>query len=355
MKRFKVVFLILGSIIGAGATSGIDIFSSFAKYGSVSLFAVLPMFFLIYFALYALLQFGSKNNSKSITTLNLKIFKKNNKIINAFTFLAYLLVASAMFSSISVVLGLTKFSFAYFACNAVVFLICIFISYKDITFLKKLNVVLTPVILISLFILLIVNTTKTSLNIIGISKFSYLLPTTAVLYVFRDMFLSYFVIIQSASNLNKKDCRVISLMCAIIISVIIYLGIYIQVKNPQIQSSMPYLDLAKNVSTVFYFIFQAVILIATFTTMFSTLFTFKGFIKTKHKLLKNLLPSICMLLLAQIGFDVFIEYLYPIIGIMGLYLMFCILPFKPFFKVGNNGIHYASQKAKYNSTSHNKV
>ena len=55
MKQFKIVLLIIGTIIGAGFVSGKEISSFFSIFGYYSFIFILPIFFLLYYFINKLL------------------------------------------------------------------------------------------------------------------------------------------------------------------------------------------------------------------------------------------------------------------------------------------------------------
>ena len=61
MKQIKIIFLIIGTIIGAGFVSGKEISSFLTIYGYYSFIFILPIFLLFYFCIYKLLLIGSNN------------------------------------------------------------------------------------------------------------------------------------------------------------------------------------------------------------------------------------------------------------------------------------------------------
>ena len=74
MKQIKIIFLIIGTIIGAGFISGKEVFEFFSKFGYYSYLVILPMFFCLYYFITKLLLIGANNKINNIVKLYLFIF-----------------------------------------------------------------------------------------------------------------------------------------------------------------------------------------------------------------------------------------------------------------------------------------
>lgn len=350
MRQFKTIFLIVGTIIGAGFISGKEIITFFAKYGWYSYIFIPPMFIMFYFLFYKLLLIGSTNKINDINSLNYLIFNKKNKTIKAFSFVSFVILSSTMISAIPTALNFNLFSIESIVTLAFITIImCIVLRY-DISSVTDICTFAVPIILIVLAIVCFCNVSTIHNPIVSNIV---LLPYSIVSYVCRNIFLSYFVISKSSYNFTEKQCRQASFWSAFILCGFTTLIITTLLSNTNIfNSSMPLLSLSAN-TTLLYIAFFVCLLFAILTTLISTLLTLKSFFNFKTKALNILVPILICITLSVIKFDYFISFLYPVIGMFGFYLIFYLVSFNSFFQNTNKNIHQARNNTKNNRTRHN--
>lgn len=340
MKQLKTIFLIIGTIIGAGFVSGKEISSFFTIFGYYSYIFIPPVFILLYFSIKKLLVIGAKNNINNIDALNLIIFKKNNKIIKIFSFISFIILSSTMISAFNTAFNFQAFTISHFISLLLITLLCVIIICFDISKIKNLSLFVVPIIILLMLIICFFNF-NSSTNIL-LSNI-VLLPYNALTYVCRNVFLSYYVIAKSSKNYTEKQCKQISFFSSLILCTIMILVINAELGNLNIlTSSMPLLTLAQNSSTLYILYFLALQL-AILTTLISTLITLKSYFHFKLKFLNSLVPTIICAIFSLMSFDYFVVYLYPIIGIFGFYLLFYLSPFNFLFKKSNQNIHTTSK------------
>ena len=350
MKQFKIVLLIIGTIIGAGFVSGKEISSFFSIFGYYSFIFILPIFFLLYYFINKLLLIGINKKINNVDDLNLIIFKKNNKIIKIFTFISFIILSSTMISAINTSFNIRPYSLLHFATILIIIIISCIAIYKDLHFIKNMCTIIVPFILFLMIIVCLINLNSPS-NVL-LSNI-ILLPYNVITYVCRNIFLSYFVVAKSSYGLNKHQCKQISFATALILCLIMTVVIFTELCNINIiNSNMPLLDLSKT-SSVLYAVYLIVLQFAIFTTLISTLLTLKTFFNFKSKLLDAIIPTIICACLSFISFNYFVVYLYPVIGILGFYLIYYLMSSNLSFQDSNQDIHKASQKTQNNSRSHN--
>lgn len=341
MKQIKIIFLIIGTIIGAGFVSGKEIGSFFSIFGYYSFIFIFLIFLLLYFSINKLLKIGSVNKINNASDLNTIIFKKDNLIIKAFTFIAFVILSSTMFSAIPSAFNFSTFTIEHFiTIVATTIIVCITIN-KDDSFIKTLCTLIVPIIIILMVAVCLININDTT----NISTGNFvLLPYNAICYVCRNIFLSYFVIAKSSYGLTSKQCKQISFFTSLILCCLMAVVIFVELGNPEIlSSSMPLLSLAEK-SGILYYIYLIVMQLAVFTTLISSLVTLKSFFHFKCKILNIIVPTLICASLSFISFDYFIIYLYPVIGMLGLYLIF-YLAFPNFFLQNTNEkVHNTSKK-----------
>src|SRR5574344_728640 len=97
LKALQVVFIIVGTIIGAGFISGKEIAIYFSNYGYLSLIYLIIFFFIFYYSIHLLLNKSFNCEYKNIYDINKQIL--NSKIFNIFCSISFIIVSSAMFSA----------------------------------------------------------------------------------------------------------------------------------------------------------------------------------------------------------------------------------------------------------------
>lgn len=350
MKQLNIIFLIIGTIIGAGFLSGKEIVVFFANYGYYSYIFIVPMFFTLYYLFYKLLLLGSKTKINDIDTLNHLIFNKKNKITKWFSFFSFIILSSTMFSAIPTGFNLNTFSIQQvFLLMFIAIIMCIALCY-DISIITKLCTFAIPVILVVLSIVCFSNFSTASYvltsNII-------LLPYSIITYICRNIFLSYYIIAKSSFGYNQKQCKQISFWSSFILCLFTTIIITVLLSNPELlDCSMPLLTLSAS-NNLLYIVFFVCLLFAIITTLISSLITLKSFFNFKSNYLNIVVPVIICATLSIIKFDYFVTYLYPLIGVFGFYLVFYLMPFNTLFQNTNKNIHQTSNDTKHNGTSHN--
>ena len=255
-----------------------------------------------------------------------------------------------MFSGITTSLNLTEISIKYIIVLSIIVILVSLIVHKDIQSITNLCSITIPIII---FTIILVSTTNISfpLNHILTSNI-VILPYNIITYVCRNIFLSYFVIAKSSYGLTQKQCKKISILTSLILCILISVIITTELSNVGIiDFSMPYLNLAQK-NTFIYIIYFICLQFAIITTLTSTLVTLKSFFNFKNDYLNTLVPSVICAIVSFVKFDIFVAYLYPIIGIFGFYLIYYLVPLEFSFQSTNNNIHQTCNNTKNNSAAH---
>ncbi len=347
MKQIKIIFLIIGAIIGAGFISGKEVFEFFSKFGFYSYLIILPMFFCLYYFITKLLLIGSRNKINNVEQLNLIVFKKDKKTIKIFTFLSFIILSSTMISAINTSFNVEWLSARHLFNLAILLVVCCIVLHYDISSLLNICGFLFPIVLGVLTIVCFSNFgTPTNIVLSNI----ILMPYNAINYVCRNVFLSYFVIAKSSFGLNTKQCKRVGFFSSAILCIVMMFIITCELCNHKaLGYSMPLLFLAGK-NNVLYIIYFCCIQVAILTTLFSTLVTLKFFFNFKKKSMNTVLPILICITLSLIKFDTFVGTLYPIVGILGFYFCYVLMFSNLSFQNSNKHIHNASDKAQDKST-----
>lgn len=323
MTTIKIIFLIISSIIGAGFVSGKEIFVYFSSFGIYGLVMIIPLFFIFYFYIKTLLNFGIKNNTLYFS----KIILKKSYLYNIFCFLTFTIISSTMFAGINSVFNYDVFSIKYIILYFIVFILCICVIYFGIEKFSKLNAIITPIVILTfIFAIFLIDFDSLSIQSNSSILFSF---SSVIIYACSNIFLSHYIIIESSKNLSQKQINLISFGCSFGICILITFCIVIELCHPEIcQFDMPLLYASKSFSFKFYVLYCFVIVYSILSTLFSSLFSLKHFFKLKNKWANIVAPVFISFCFSFFGFSNLIKFLYPIIGIIGLIIFIKLIEHK---------------------------
>lgn len=360
-KVLLCTMLIVGTTMGAGFCSGKEMVVYFAKFGPTSLYFV-PVLFLLYVIIFRVfLLLGRQRHFESVQSINQTFFGTHNGLYNKILFGIYVVFSAAMFAGLQQIGQLIGEGFGVvFLLFAFVF--CYLVLLKPFQILAKLNTVIVPILMVLLTANCIIGLLQPPLleqNVIYPS--SILLLFNPLLYACQGVTLAYFVLLRAGEHLTKKQIGLSAFFSAFLLCFGQTISMLVFWRHPTLLfQSMPLVSLAFMIGSPMNFFYLLALFLAIITTLFSTTRALNEFVQIKiNGKHKSALLSLCLpLLLSFFGFDKIVEYLYPLIGVVGfLMLMFLSknLFFKQRFKFVNGKIHHASKNAKQSGGSHHKV
>ena len=211
LKIFKIVFLIFGTVVGSGFSSGKEIMIYFSRFGNAS-YAYIVLAGILFFCLfYFFLRAGNKI---------LKL-AESSKIIKATIFLISLVFCSSMFAGVE-----SLFSFLPLWVNVCLFLLIIFFCFnviiKGVDGLEKANIILMPITSLIFICVLIYGLFFKSgfdFSANGIAGIVY-----CPLYVTLNTSMSGLIIAEAGEGLNKKQAFYASLFSTLLLLFFLILG-----------------------------------------------------------------------------------------------------------------------------------
>lgn len=359
-KVLPAVFLIVGTIIGAGFASGREISVFFARFGVYSLFFLPILFLIFYYVFKLLLSIGKDKKFDNIYKLH--AFTKNSVFMNALICLTFIVFTSAMFSGAVEILAINFISVPAIVFYLVLIVICYFVLKFGFKGLVKLNAVLVPILIFAIITLCVFATFSpvTDATFIPENTKVYELPLSILLYAMSNILLSYYLIIKAGNTLDEKAIKKVSFISSTIICVVIFISIVCLIKNGSaiMETDMPFVALSYRMGELFNIFFSTMVLMAILTTLFSGLFT--TYEALPFKKAKSIITIFFVIALSLLGFKQIVNYIYPIIGIVGISVILRLcFSYKSFLKSGfnssHNEIHSPCQDAKNKGCSHNKV
>lgn len=320
---FNVIFVVIGTLIGAGFASGSEINLFFNRFGITGFFGIFISMFIILFVMYRIL---SINLNIKANSYNEFVYKKfNNKYIQLF--LKIVIDSFALISFYVMIAGFSSFFSQELNVPKIFgsFIICIssfFIFNKSINAIVKVNTILTPLLLILLLFL--------GFRCINIDSISPSLTVSGDFFTSSILYASYNIIILIPMLIslnkfinNKKSCIIIStistaiiLFLAILISLILFSCNNIGNFN---DIELPIVFIASKINVYYKYIYGALILIAIFTSSIASGYSFLDNFATKHFKYVNFLLCISGIFIGNISFSSLINLLYPIFGFLGIF------------------------------------
>lgn len=330
---FKIVFVIIGTLIGAGFASGQEIYVFFFSYGIKGFIGIIissvGMGVLIYKTLGIINKYNI-NSYKDLLDILIKNKKENkyfnfkniiNLIINIFILVTFFIMIAGFGAYFEQQFGINSLvgSSILAILNFVIFLT----SVKGVI---KTNELLVPMLIVFLVIIgfiniIDINIVKLGNYIIRTNQSNYIL--SAIIYASYNSILLIPVLITLKKYINtKKQILFISLISTIIVillATIIFL-ILIRVDVDITKLEMPAVYVVSNIFKFLEIIYGFIILGSIFTTSISLGTSFLQNVSKNKKSYTQIATVMCItsVLISKIGFSNLINLLYPIFGYLGL-------------------------------------
>ena len=325
---YKITFVIIGTIIGAGFASGQEIYTFFNKYGFNGLIGICISILLMSYIIYKTFKIVLRNNInnyeefvKDIVPQRLKenkIFINTiNNIINIFLLICFNIMVAGFATYFIQELNISK----WFGAILIALLSFITLS-KNIDGVIKINTYLIPSIIL-LISFLGINKID-NINIISTTnKASMYWILSSILYASYNSITLIPILISLKNKINARKQPITISICVGIIMLTLSIVIFLLMNTfiNEIQGiEIPLVYIASSLGKVFKYIYGLVILISIFTTAIGCGY---GFLSNTTKNRKNYIictGAMCLasILIGQIGFSSLINLLYPVFGYLGI-------------------------------------
>lgn len=333
----KVVFVIIGTLIGAGFASGQEVYLFFFSYGMKGLIGILISSIIIGVVIYS--TFNILNKYK-ITTykdfLNILIPKNTklkiiaNFIINIFILITFFIMIAGFGAYFEQEIGINRL-----VGSLILAIITFIVFMTSIKGVVKVNELIVPILIGFIFIIGIISIKDT--HILNLEN--YVIRTnytnfalSAVLYSSYNSILLIPVLITLNNYVkNKKQIFYISFISAIVtilLSVIIFL-LLVRVDVDISKLEMPVVYVVSNMFKILRYIYGVIILGSIFTTAISLGVSFlQNTAKNKKGYTQiSIIMCITSVIISKFGFSNLVSLLYPIFGYLGLIqiLRLCVI------------------------------
>ena len=333
----KVVFVIIGTLIGAGFASGQEVYLFFFSYGMKGLIGILISSIIIGVVIYSTFNILNKykiNTYKDFLNIlipkNTKLKIIANFIINIFILITFFIMIAGFGAYFEQEIGINRL-----VGSLILAIITFIVFMTSIKGVVKVNELIVPILIGFIFIIGII-----SIKNIHILKLeNYVIRTnytnfalSAVLYSSYNSILLIPVLITLNNYVkNKKQIFYISFISAIVtilLSVIIFL-LLVRVDVDISKLEMPVVYVVSNMFKILRYIYGVIILGSIFTTAISLGVSFlQNTAKNKKGYTQiSIIMCITSVIISKFGFSNLVSLLYPIFGYLGLIqiLRLCVI------------------------------
>lgn len=324
----KVVFVIIGTMIGAGFASGQEMYLFFFSYGTKGLIGILISSLIIGFVIYQTFQLVSKYGIDTYKDfLDILIRKKSklklivNTIINIFILITFFIMIAGFGAYFEQEIGIN--SLIGSSLLAIATFIIFMTSVKGVV---KANELLVPILIGFLFVIGIIN--LKNLNLLELGNYisrsntsSYIL--SAILYSSYNSILLIPVLLTLKNYIqNKKQIlgiAIISTIVIVLLSIVIFL-LLVRVDVDITKLEMPAVYVVTNMFKILRYVYGSIILGSIFTTAISLGTSFLQNVAKNKKSYTQIAVIMCItsVIISKIGFSNLVSLLYPIFGYLGL-------------------------------------
>ncbi len=321
----KVIFVIIGTMIGAGFASGQEMYLFFFSYGIKGLIGILISSVIIGFVIYKTFQIVNKYGVDTYKDfLDILIQKREklkpviNTVINIFILITFFIMVAGFGAYFNQELGINSL-----IGSSILAIACFIVFLTSVKGFVKANELIVPILIGFLFLIGIINVKDVHLlelenYLIKNNSFSFILD--AVLYSSYNSILLIPVLLTLKNYIqDKKQILTIATISSIIIillSVIIFL-LLVRVDVDITKLEMPAVYVVSNMFKMLRYVYGFIILGSIFTTAISLGTSFLQNTVKSHIQIATIM-CITSVLISKIGFSNLVSSLYPVFGYLGL-------------------------------------
>ena len=335
MKKdiMKIVFVIIGTMIGAGFASGQEIYLFFFSYGIEGVIGILISCSIMGITIYKTLQILNKKEIDDYKGFLDVLIKSNsskrylniknviNLIINIFILITFFIMIAGFGAYFEQEFGINSI-----IGSIILSILCFIVFMTSVKGVVKANEILVPILIIFIIIIGILNLKEIHLlelenYIIRTNNSNYIL--SAVLYSSYNSILLIPVLLTLKKYIKGKKqiigISIISTFIMITLSIIIYL-ILVSVDVDISKLEMPAVYVVSNIFSMLRYVYGFIILGSIFTTAISLGTSFLQNIAKNQKSYTQIGIIMCItaVIISKIGFSNLVSSLYPVFGYLGM-------------------------------------
>lgn len=332
---FKVIFVIIGTLIGAGFASGREIYTFFFQYGINGIVGIIVscsiFSFLIYKTFYLMKVYEIKDYKKLLEIVNWKYEKINqiiNLIINLFLLISFFIMVAGFSGYLK-----QAFNINTYISSLIFVFICYVVFKKNTDGVIKINELIVPILIFLIIFLGIKNIpifTQKICEIQPINTKKMPCLIAGILYASYNSIVLIPILTGIGKYVEDRNKNLIISVISGIIIFVLAIAIYIILLRGDYfisQLDMPLLFILKEYGLIYKYIYGFIIITAIFTSAISAGFGFLENVAINKKMHDNLILIMCVgaVLISKIGFASLVENLYPLFGVLGIIQIYLIL------------------------------
>ena len=326
----KIIFVIIGALIGAGFASGQEIYVFFYAYGMKGIIGIIVSSILIGYIIYKTFKIIQKNDISTYREFLEIIIGKDKKnlisilniIINTFLLVTFFIMISGFGAYFEQQLGIDSL-----IGSVILAILCYIVFMTSTKGIVKVSTIIVPfliffIIYIGIQILGIIDISNIQQYTINNNN-SLMFILKSILYSSYNSILLIPVLITLKDYLkNNRINKYTSILTTIIVatlSIILFLilsKIDVNIENLE----MPAVYLVSKISKILAIIYGFIILSSIFTTSISIGNSFIQNICEKKKSYQHIALIMCItsIFVSKIGFSNLVQILYPFFGYLGI-------------------------------------
>ena len=329
-NSIKAIFVIIGTIIGAGFASGQEIYSFFNVYKENGIIGIIISSILIGLIIYIVLKKSSDLNIKSYNELleqskisdRIKIILK--VIINIFLLMSFYIMVAGFSAYFKQELNIPNIITA-----SIISLICYITFMKNIEGIANINTIIIPVLILIILGLGLKSGLPGTIDNIDITNIklsgNWLLRAIEYASYNSILLIPMLISLKKYTIKNEKKVSIVSTIIFFILSIIIY---FIMFNINGLENiEIPLVYIANQHGKTYSIIYSVVIIVAIYTTMISAGYGFLNNCTKKQNNFKILAAFICIfaIFISNLSFSKLVNLTYPVFGILGFAQLIYIL------------------------------
>jgi len=326
-STFGLIWVMIGTFIGAGFASGKEIATYFSRFGFFSLVLALIAGVLFYIFMKACLMIGKKIGA--VGGVYKTCFGKFGGLIRATIIIATFVTVGSMLAGAYEIFGIFFSRVVNIILLVILMLIVGLVVIKNYQMITKVNTLLIPALLGAILIVCIVFVLSGNYGVV-IQKMSLFQGFSSLLsYVSFNMLSTGVFLIEVGAKYDEKQINTASLISSGLITFFIMLaGVSLYLGGEEIMgNSLPLVETACNLSQALGVVMIGVVFIGLTTSLISDVYVLSIYAKNLNKN-RYLVVGIILLLgflISLLGFSFIVINLYALLGGLGVLFLIAIL------------------------------
>ena len=338
----KIIFVIIGTLIGAGFASGKEVYIFFYKYGICGIIGILisggVIGALVYKVFHILLKHKEINEYNELLNYafankesnRFNVIKIINCVINIFLLISFYIMVAGFSSYFK-----QEYSISIYITSSIFAISCYVTLNNNIESVIKVSSILVPIIIIFILNLGVKDFYYSINQISNMNFFGNMLiesVISGVVYSSYNSIILIPVLISLKKYVNKKNAILIGILTSLIViflSIFVYM-ILLKANVDITELDLPLVYVVKQFGSIYEYLYGAVIIISIFTSVISAGYSFLRNCTKTQKKYNKLLIILCLtsIFIANIGFSKLVNILYPIFGVLGIIQIYYIFKIK---------------------------